>query len=892
MYNNQKAQQSNKIIDELKSKIKAISAEELAGKLQIKLTKTGHSLQGACPTGHPSSSNRCFSINTRKNYWHCFSCGEGGDNINLIKESLNLTFYEAVKWAAEKYNLGPVPSSGNFNFELTEEQKAEAKLARTRAILFEAAYEYANKNLYTLEGKRAYNYLINDRGYTDDNIKLTEFCAWPSDTAIRDYLIKEFPDATQDIYNLPLSGHFGDYFDVAIPYRNRHGKITGFIKRASEPKGVDIVDKKTGEIHKEVRYDSTYEISKHDLFGLDKISKRLDDLIIVEGYPDAVYLKAIGIDNIVAVGQGMLSKTHLEGLIANKIKYITIMFDNDKEDPKTGIRPGIKNTEAAVRLILNNSDIVPFVLDPFKLSPAKDPDEYVRTFGLDQFKTLIKKREHGVIWVANRLLTKYDKNDAIELAKLRNELLDLMVSTTDVTIHSAMIELIQKEFTLTKKDVIDLFKSVKQEKNLKDFDKIVKSSASEKQRYFPFIEKNTSSYAYFDSTADSVHLGVTKDILSNILLSAQQRTPEIFPALKADFDVTINERYDLEKEMFNFFTPTEYMLLKKNEEFINPVKEFPHIYRLLINLIPKYKERKRFLNWLAGILQTRMKQQTAWVFKSDQGAGKNLMLSYILKPLFGYTQVALVNDSQLASEFNPWLQNAILIAFNEIAHDNNTRNSVKSTIKTIITEDEVTINEKNVKNFTITNYVNCIFFSNEKIPVFVEDKDRRLNIVTAAGVLRNYEWFNKNPEAFIEDLKKELPRFAQFLMNYKYDSQLAKTVIDNDDKKALVSVGMNRYEEFAYHLKKEDVEWFNENIRKDIFGTPKSLEEDDVKGSRILKSRALELYKNIYDQKNASLVDLGKKLKLYGIISYRDKRDDNHYYKWETIIPYSGRDGA
>ncbi|MBK7499323.1 MAG: hypothetical protein IPI19_09495 [Ignavibacteriales bacterium] len=54
---------------------------------------------------------------------------------------------------------------------------------------------------------------------------------------------------------------------------------------------------------------------------------------------------------------------------------------------------------------------------------------------------------------------------------------------------------------------------------------------------------------------------------------------------------------------------------------------------------------------------------------------------------------------------------------------------------------------------------------------------------------------------------------------------MAKTVIDNDDKNALVSVGMNRYEEFAYHLKKVDVDWFNENIRKDIFGTPKSLEE-------------------------------------------------------------------
>ena len=274
-----------------------------------------------------------------------------------------------------------------------------------------------------------------------------------------------------------------------------------------------------------------------------------------------------------------------------------------------------------------------------------------------------------------------------------------------------------------------------------------------------------------------------------------------------------------------------------------------------------------------------MKQQTAWVFKSDQGAGKNLMLSYILKPLFGNKQVAMVNDSQLASEFNPWLQNAMLIAFNEIAHDNNTRNSVKATIKTIITEDEVTINEKNVKNYTITNYVNCIFFSNEKIPVFVEDKDRRLNIVSAQGVLRDYEWFSNDPEGFIEALKKELPRFAQFLMNYKYDAQLAKTVIDNDDKKALVNVGMNRYEEFAYHLKKQDIDWFKENIQTNMFGPKVNILASDIEG-KILKSKALELFINIYDQKYASLVDLGKKLKLYEIISYRDKMNDTWYYRW------------
>ena len=109
MYNNLKAQQSNKTIDELKSKINAIPAEQIAGKLQLNLTKTGYSLQGNCPTGHTSTSGRCFSINTKNNYWHCFNCGAGGDNIELIKAAKKIDFIPALEWLATEFNLGPVP---------------------------------------------------------------------------------------------------------------------------------------------------------------------------------------------------------------------------------------------------------------------------------------------------------------------------------------------------------------------------------------------------------------------------------------------------------------------------------------------------------------------------------------------------------------------------------------------------------------------------------------------------------------------------------------------------------------------------------------------------------------------------------------------------------------
>ena len=333
------------------------------------------------------------------------------------------------------------------------------------------------------------------------------------------------------------------------------------------------------------------------------------------------------------------------------------------------------------------------------------------------------------------------------------------------------------------------------------------------------------------------------------------------------------------------------MLLKKTAETFHPRYDFPHIYRLLMNIIPKYPERKRFLNWLAGILQTRQKQLTAWVLKGEQGAGKGIFLDNVLKELFGRKQTVKVEDSDLQSDFNPWLKNTIIVAFNEVAHDNSTRNNIKSRIKAIITDPDVMINEKNIRNYSITNYVNCLFFSNEKVPLFIENKDRRLNVVTTGPNLISLEWFKKDPEGFINSLKPEVPKFAQFLMNWKYDAIAAKTCIDNDEKSAMISVALNKFEEFAMHLKKADLEWFEENIiysnyeidqdflgRKSLF----KITEEDLKGS-IKKERALEAFNHIYVNQQVNNIQLGRSLKLYGIRSKRSREtsDNNWYYEWD-----------
>ena len=305
---------------------------------------------------------------------------------------------------------------------------------------------------------------------------------------------------------------------------------------------------------------------------------------------------------------------------------------------------------------------------------------------------------------------------------------------------------------------------------------------------------------------------------------------------------------------------------------------------MISNLIPVYRERKRFLNWLAGIIQTREKQLTAWIFKGVPGTGKGVLLGRVLKPLLGQEQAIQVESDQLHNPFNPWLRNVLLIAFNEVEKgmDKNNGNSIKSKIKAIITDPEIMINEKHVRQFFITNHVNCIFFSNERIPIFIEEGDRRFNVVTTGKALRSYPWFAQNPELFLESLNDEIPYLAQFLMNWKYDPIEAKTCIENDDKSTMLSASMNRYEEFAYRLKTEDLYWFDENISSSLGMPMIHITKDDITG-KIRKDFALRLFNNIYNTYPVTEEKLGSEMKIYGLDSVRKKENNERvrYYIWK-----------
>ena len=397
-----------------------VSIESVVKHLEISgLKQSGERLQGECPSGHPSKKGMCFNVNLERNYFNCFHCGQGGDVIKLVEFVKEISFREAMNWLIVEFNIDINEcAKENEKPQKTPEEIEQEKEFYNRASLYELVFEE--------EGKEALNYLIDERGYTLEEIKRSEWLYLPKSSAVKEYLNSIQIDATEAIAKLNLNGSYGDNFRLAFPYRNRQGLITGFVKRSLAPEGVDVKSY-DGKTHKNIRWDSSRGLSKSDLFNLCNC-KDMDTLIILEGYPDAMMLPAMGLKNVVAVGQGLLSKSHLEGLVEFGVRNVIIAFDND------GI--GAENTMSAIDLLLSQTDINIFVLDPKKMGDHKDPDEFVRAQGIDKFKDLAESAEAVGKWMCKQIVNGLEIENDLDKQKALDKLLDYHLTLKDsIIIH-------------------------------------------------------------------------------------------------------------------------------------------------------------------------------------------------------------------------------------------------------------------------------------------------------------------------------------------------------------------------------------------------------------------------------------------------------------------------
>lgn len=321
-----------------------------------------------------------------------------------------------------------------------------------------------------------------------------------------------------------------------------------------------------------------------------------------------------------------------------------------------------------------------------------------------------------------------------------------------------------------------------------------------------------------------------KDDLTNRLMQA---TPRINP-LMAKFFPRISIEYMPNKpfgldpanmEVFNLYQHTEHITkdrtnypIIKYDDSIKWLREnTPYTYKVLDNIIGNDGYIKYFINWLSCLAQLKKRARTAWIFSNPQeGAGKGMLFSRVLKPIFGHEHCKLTNGSEIGDNFSGVdYENIFLLAFDEVMTrlEKMVDNETKERLKSNIANEEITIKHKYAAKYNVVNITNLLIFSNHERPIPVGGTDRRYNAIRneKAVNLTTTSW-GSNGSDLADKLTEEMPTFADLLCTLEIDEIKFQNCLETDFKDKLKDQSVNKHALVSRALYQKDAEFFDLNF--------------------------------------------------------------------------------
>jgi len=349
------------------------------------MTFKGGDYWALCP--FHSEKTPSFKMDGEKPLYKCFGgCGAGGDWIDFMVKRFNLDFFEALERLAA---IAGVPK-----FEGSPAQAAEYQRRRAAADILTAAQAFFIECLKTDTKTRDY---LDGRAYTQADIDAAGLGAFPGAKTTIDHL-KGLGFAEADIKAaLKWIDYQGDY-RLVFPYRDALGRTIGIKGRLIRPI-------KDGEKeHDKYKPISDLEgIKAQNLFNFDQA--RGQELLLVEGLLDAAILTARGIPAAALDGSEFLDG-QLDQAIKHGTRFFTLALDNDQA--------GKAGTEKAIFKIWQAGGRAYVVTLP---DGIKDPDELIKTQGIDAFKTALAQKELAPRWIAGRIINSLPDADIYHIAE-------------------------------------------------------------------------------------------------------------------------------------------------------------------------------------------------------------------------------------------------------------------------------------------------------------------------------------------------------------------------------------------------------------------------------------------------------------------------------------------
>ena len=359
----------------------------------VDLKRAGSSYKGLCPFHNEKTPS--FTVDEKKQLFHCFGCGVGGDVVSFIMQKEGLSYPESLEYLANKAGI---------RMEYTDNYIANPKNKELYEINKDIMM-FFYKNLLT--SKQAINYLKN-RGLSGRIVnRFMLGFAKNSWNDLCDYI--EFRGYNkEDLENIGLikKSSKGNYYDkyrnrIIFPIINHYGNVIGFGGRAIGEEMPKYLNSPESDIFKK----------RYNLYGLNIYKKQKGtDIILVEGYMDVIALNHHGVDYAVA-SLGTALTADQAKLIKRYAENVYICYDSDSA--------GINATDKAIEIFLE-ADIKPKII---KLEDGLDPDDFIKEYGKDAF--LAKKSDALDVYnyKYNKILDLYSKASPNE----KYEKLDLFV---------------------------------------------------------------------------------------------------------------------------------------------------------------------------------------------------------------------------------------------------------------------------------------------------------------------------------------------------------------------------------------------------------------------------------------------------------------------------------
>ncbi len=371
----------------------------------VTLKRAGSNRNGLCP--FHSEKSPSFTVFPATKSFYCFGCGAGGDVITFIQKMENLDYVAALEFLATRAGIS-IPN------DHTPGGAPSVSRRRIYEMNLEAARFFRAALFDPVLGREAMEYLAEGRRLTGATIKRFGLGFAPNDFGMLTNHMKKagFTEAELIAGFLSKKSQRGTLFDlfrnrIMFPVIDTAGNIVAFGGRVMDDSKPKYLNSSDTPGFKKSRI----------LFGLNYAKEHCaEELILCEGYMDTIAMHAAGFGNAVATLGTAITSDHAR-LISRYTKRVIINYDSDEA--------GQRAADKAMQLL----DEVGLPVRVLKLEGAKDADEFIKKFGADAFRSLLKNSSTAFDFKMDKVLAKYNVATAEGKIRAARELTNLFAAT-------------------------------------------------------------------------------------------------------------------------------------------------------------------------------------------------------------------------------------------------------------------------------------------------------------------------------------------------------------------------------------------------------------------------------------------------------------------------------